>query len=168
MRTVERLIRANDYEVQQLQRCTLWPQSHNSIVLFLPIPILVLQLLSKMGDSPGYQYRWDRFGCALSDLGFGTQLVREFVFPDLCGFASRLKQQQGGVSGVHPYQKIVRRVPGMVLVWASWYTTAPGTVREPAWIKATYDSLHFGQHCPILEHPPKASDAVGTGCFTLV
>jgi len=41
MRMVEKLIRANGYEAQQLQISTLKPQSQNHIVLFLPTSTLV-------------------------------------------------------------------------------------------------------------------------------
>lgn len=95
-----------------------WPQSRNSIVPFLPIPILVIQLLSKVRDSLGYQYHWDRFRCGVhdcsreqrivlllqsilatinKDLGFGTELGRECLFPDLCGFCLQIKAVPGSL-----------------------------------------------------------------------
>lgn len=41
MTAVERLIKASDYEVQQFQRCILWPQRHNTLCHSYQFPFLL-------------------------------------------------------------------------------------------------------------------------------
>lgn len=164
MRTAERLIKASDYEVQHLQRCTLGPKVLTASCRSYQFPFLLFSYFPRSEIALGTNTTGTDSDAVFMTAPESSTFVTEYIshnkqrlgiwkttgkrvsFFRFVGVCLQIKAVPGTLPDRVLFTPIGKLLEGsQVWLWSGPAgPMSPGTVWEPAWIKTTYTSQRFG------------------------